>query len=173
MPKKLTAGTALPAMTVPRLGGGDLTLGTGSPDWQMVVVYRGKHCPICHTYLTGLQELLPTFAAAGVEVVAVSADPEDKAQAIVDELGLTLPVGYGLTPAQMIELGIYVSQSRKDSDPGWPFAEPALFVVDQSGALNMIDQSNMPFARPDLAAMAKGIAFVRSADYPLRGTYPD
>lgn len=44
---KLTAGAAFPVSRIARLGSGDLTLGKLSEgfDWQMVVVYRGKHCP--------------------------------------------------------------------------------------------------------------------------------
>lgn len=175
MTKRLAIGNPFPSVTVPHLGGGTLTLGVGEggQDWQMIVVYRGKHCPICHKYLASLESLLSKFAKAGVSVSIVSADPEAKAQAMVDELGLTLPVGYGMTTAQMQDLGIYISQPGKSTDPEWPFPEPAVLIVDAAGNLVMIDQSNVPFARPDLQALAAGLTFVRSNDYPLRGTYPD
>jgi len=43
--QKLRAGSAMPAIAVPKVGGGEIAIGS-SGGWQMVVVYRGKHCPI-------------------------------------------------------------------------------------------------------------------------------
>ncbi len=75
--KTLDAGTEFPKQTIPQLGGGTLTLGTpqGGRDWQMVVIYRGLHCPICKKYLTGLEALLPRYHANGIDVVTASGDP--------------------------------------------------------------------------------------------------
>jgi len=46
---KFVAGDEFPTITLPRVGGGKLTIGQPSngDDRQMVVVYRGKHCPMC------------------------------------------------------------------------------------------------------------------------------
>ena len=45
----LQSGETFPKQTVARVGGGELVLGEpeGGHDWQMVVVYRGLHCPLC------------------------------------------------------------------------------------------------------------------------------
>jgi AhpC/TSA family. len=45
---------------------------SGGHDWQIIVVYRGLHCPICKRYLKQLEGLQEQFHAAGVDVVAVS-----------------------------------------------------------------------------------------------------
>ena len=68
----LDAGNAFPKLTVAELQGGMLTLGTprGEFDWQLVVVYRGLHCPICKTYLKTLDGLVADFNEAGVDVNA-------------------------------------------------------------------------------------------------------
>ena len=60
---KLRAGDEFPKMTVKKLGGGDIQLGTPQNDatWHMVVVYRGKHCPLCTKYLAQLKELKATY----------------------------------------------------------------------------------------------------------------
>ncbi|MDF1728096.1 MAG: peroxiredoxin-like family protein [Sulfitobacter sp.] len=170
---KLTAGQAFPENEVPRLGGGSLTLGKpeGGPDWQLVVVYRGLHCPICKTYLAKLEDLQDEFAKTGVAIVAVSGDPEDKAQAMADEKGLTLPMGYGLSIPQMQALGLYVSDPRSPQETDQPFPEPGLFVINAEGRLQIVDISNAPFARPDLEGILKGIRFIRDKDYPVRGTH--
>jgi len=171
MTDKLKSGERLPEITVPRLGGGELRLGTpvDDHDWQMVVVYRGKHCPICKIYLAELQRTAPEFAKAGVGVIAVSGDPEDRARSFADDIGVTFPVGYGLTVAQMRALGLYVSEPRSEKETDRPFAEPGVFVINAEGLLQIVDISNAPFARPDLTGLAKGLKFIRDNDYPIRG----
>jgi len=58
--EKLEAGSQMPKVSVPKVGGGELHLGSGE-GWRMLVVYRGKHCPICRTYLKALDGLLDQF----------------------------------------------------------------------------------------------------------------
>lgn len=171
MTDKLKSGERLPEISVSRLGGGDLTLGKPADDhdWQMVVVYRGKHCPICKTYLAELERVAPEFAKAGIGIVAVSGDPEDRARSFADDIGVTFPVGYGLTVEQMQALGLYVSEPRSEKETDRPFAEPGVFVINAEGLLQVVDISNAPFARPDLASLAKGLKFIRDNDYPIRG----
>lgn len=171
MTEKLKSGERLPEVTVSRLGGGDMQLGrpVDDHDWQMVVVYRGKHCPICKTYLAELERTAPEFAKAGVGVIAVSGDPEDRARVFTDEIGVTFPVGYGVTVDQMKVLGLYVSEPRSEKETDRPFAEPGVFVINADGLLQIVDISNAPFARPDLAGLAKGLKFIRDNDYPIRG----
>ena len=169
----LLAGQAFPKTNVTAPGGGSLTLGTpsGSHDWQLVVVYRGLHCPLCKKYLAKLDALQGRFSELGVDVVAVSGDPEDKAQAMVDEMELTVPMGHGLSVAQMQALGLYISDPRSPQETDRPFAEPGLFVVNGDGAIQMVDLSNAPFLRPDLEKVLSGVTFIRSNDYPIRGTH--
>ena len=172
--EKILAGDPFPHLTVAKLGGGTLELGvpTGGRDWQMVVVYRGKHCPMCTTYLKELNTLLPEYHAAGVDVVAVSADTEAKAK---DQMALVqpdFPVGYDLSLEQMHALGLYVSDPRSAAESDRPFAEPGIFVVNADGAVQVTDISNAPFARPDLKTLLGGIRFIRNPEnnYPIRGT---
>ena len=169
MPSSLAAGSRFPEMTLPLVGGGEVTLG-GPGGWRLVIVYRGKHCPLCRKYLAGLEEIKDDFAEIGVDIVLVSGDPEEKAAATVAEWGQTLPVAYGLSLAQMHELGLYVSDPRSPEETDRPFSEPGLFVLNPEGAIQIVDLSNAPFSRPDLAGIARGIAFVREKGYPIRGT---
>ncbi|MEL6647532.1 MAG: redoxin family protein [Pseudomonadota bacterium] len=168
----LHAGEIFPKQTVAQLGGGDLILGVPNEDrdWQMVVVYRGLHCPLCKKYLTQLEAIKGKYHALGVDVVAVSGDPEEKARAMVDETGLSVPVGYGLSEAQMHDLGLYVSDPRSPQETDRPFPEPGVFVINDEGRLQIVDISNAPFARPDLEALVGGLEFVRANAYPIRGT---
>ncbi|KIN61499.1 Thioredoxin peroxidase [Sulfitobacter noctilucae] len=169
----LTAGSAFPSIEVAKLGGGSLTLGVpqNGHDWQLVVVYRGLHCPICKKYLAELDGMTSEFTDQGVDVVVVSGDPQDKAQAMTEEKDLSLAMGYDLSIAQMRQLGLYISDPRSPKETDRPFAEPAVFVVNGQGNIQILDVSNAPFARPDLQSLANGIKFVRANDYPVRGTH--
>ncbi len=168
-PSKLRAGSTLPPLTLPAVGGGELRVG-GTGAWQMLVVYRGKHCPLCKKYLKTLDGLLPDFGTLGIEVVAASADPKEKAEADVAEHGWRFPVGYAMTTDQMRALGLYVSEPRSPQETDRPFAEPGLFVLNADGQAQIIEVSNAPFARPDLGNLLNGLKFVREKNYPIRGT---
>ncbi|WP_028956036.1 peroxiredoxin-like family protein [Sulfitobacter sp. 20_GPM-1509m] len=168
----LDAGTPFPQIQMNTVGGGTRTLGKAynGHEWQLVVVYRGLHCPICKRYLSQLQEMASAFYDQKVEVIVVSADPLEKAQKMVEEQALELPVAYDLSPEQMAQLGLYISDPRSPQETDRPFAEPGTFVVNGAGNLQIVDVSNAPFARPDLDALLRGITFVREKDYPVRGT---
>jgi len=45
-----------------------------------VVVYRGQFCPFCLGTLQALQAKLGALADAGIDVIAISADPVPVAQ---------------------------------------------------------------------------------------------
>ncbi|MEL7098587.1 MAG: redoxin domain-containing protein [Pseudomonadota bacterium] len=169
----LDAAAAFPTTDIPQLGGGTLHLGVpgSGKTWQMVVIYRGLHCPICKRFLGTLQTMLEEYHAADVDVVVASGDPEDKARAFAEEVGLTMPVGYGLSVAQMRGLGLYISDPRSPKETDRPFPEPGLFVINDAGALQITDISNAPFARPDLGGILRGITFIRENAYPIRGTH--
>jgi peroxiredoxin len=166
--RKLAAGAPLPDLAWPRVGGGDVAPARGA-GWRLLVVYRGKHCPLCKKYFKTLDGLLDQFAAAGIAVSAVSADPAEKAAADVAEQGWRFPVGYGMSLADMAALGLYVSAPRSPQETDRPFAEPGLFLVNPEGRVQIVDISNAPFARPDLAVILSGAKFVIEKGYPVRG----
>ncbi len=173
--KKFVAGDEFPAITLPSVGGGELTIGQPSNghDWQMVVVYRGKHCPMCTQYLTQLDRIKQDFFDIGIDVVAVSADGEKKASAHVSKMNLSFPVAHDLSIAQMQTLGLYISHPRSPDETDRPFAEPGIYVINDKGQVQVTDISNAPFARPDLETLVGGLGFIRNPEnnYPIRGTH--
>lgn len=166
--KKIVAGTRFPALTWNAVSG-DRVAPAEMSGWRALVVYRGKHCPLCKTYLNTLNEMLDEFTAANIAVAAVSADGKENAEVEVAECGWRFPVGYGLSIDEMRQLGLYVSDPRSPQETDRPFAEPALFVINPDGDTQIIDISNAPFARPDLKSLVQGLQFVISKDYPIRG----
>ncbi|WP_076417916.1 peroxiredoxin-like family protein [Colwellia sp. UCD-KL20] len=172
--KKLSAGQTFPALSIDKLDGGKLDFlnPKGDYDWLLVVVYRGKHCPLCTQYLSTLNELLPKFNELGVDVVAMSADPKEKALIQINEVKPNFEIGYDLSIEQMQTLGLYISNPRSEAETDRPFAEPGLFVINSSSEIQLIDISNAPFLRPELMSVIRGLGFIRNPEnqYPIRGT---
>jgi hypothetical protein len=70
----------------------------------------------------------------------------------------------------MTDLGLYISEPRSEKETDHPFAEPAIFVINEHDQIQILDKSNAPFSRPDLNDLLAGIEFIRENDYPIRGT---
>ena len=170
MPAKLKAGTAMPQMKLAKLGGGTAEIGGKRDKWQLVVVYRGRHCPICKRYLTSLNGLVEGFHDLNTEVIAVSADPKEKAEADKKDLDLGFEVAYDLSLDQMRALGLYISNPRSPQETDRPFSEPGIFIVNPEGQAQVIDISNAPFARPDLNGILNGLKITQERGYSARGT---
>ena len=170
MNMKLTAGSRFPEFDLPLAGGGQAHFGGAGEGWRLIVVYRGRHCPLCKKYLTRLKDLAGEYAAAGIDLMTVSGDPLEKAEADKADLDLPFPVAYGLGVEGMKDLGLYVSHPRSPQETDRPFPEPGVFVLNPQGDVQIIDISNAPFARPDLENLLGGIKFVQASDYPIRGT---
>ena len=156
-------------MNLPSIDGELIQLG-GKGQWQVAVVYRGSHCPLCRKYLATLDSLLDDFRGIGAEVIAISGDPLDRAKEEAAEEGWQFPVGCELSQDQMRQLGLYVSEPRSPQETDRPFAEPGLFVTNPDGILQIVDVSNAPFTRPDLQGVLNGLKFIQEKDYPIRGT---
>jgi peroxiredoxin len=161
---------AAPALDVDLVGGGRFLLAEARPQtFTLVVVYRGLHCPLCQGYLADLQNRLADFRTKGVEVVAVSTDDRERAERTAAEWRLDrLALGYGLSIADARAWGLYISTGINDAEPA-EFAEPGLFLVRPDGTLYAASIQTMPFARPQIDALAGAIDFVVARDYPARG----
>lgn len=167
---KPDAGGPLPKMAFAKLGGGSISVGGPRDRHSLFVVYRGKHCGRCKRYLNGLEQRLDAWRQAGFDISVVSADTQAKAQADKDEFGWTFDLGYGLSEAQMRELGLYVSSPLSPDETDRPFAEPGIFCVRPDGIIQVVCLSNGPAARPDLDELLDGMKFNIAHQRPARGT---
>lgn len=172
---KFKAGDQFPAMELPTLTGKPIILGKpqNGLDWKMVVVYRGKHCPLCTRYLNEIEKRKSDFHQLSIDIMAISADNEAQLTAHMNELTVSYPIAYGLTIEQMKALGLYISTPRSAQETDHPFAEPGLFVINEKGQVQVLDISNGPFVRPELDVLLSGLDFIRNPEnnYPIRGTY--
>ena len=171
MTQKLMPDSQAPVLSLSLVGGGIWSLADQTPkNFTMVIFYRGLHCPVCKIYLSKLNDLTPMAADAGVNVVAVSMDPEDRATRTKSEWELAnLDIAYGATADDVRNWGLYLSTAFKDAEIP-QFAEPGLFWVRPDGRLYLIDISNMPWSRPDVEFLLSKAQFAMDNNYPARGT---
>lgn len=167
----------VPALDLPLVGGGRYVLGTApGAKFDLLVFYRGLHCPICAKYLLELERLAPEFEKRGVRVVALSSDGEERARAMADKVhAATMEVAYDLKLQTARAWGLYISASRGKTSIGIEepalFSEPGVFLVRPDGSLYYGAVQTMPFARPPFQDLLAGIDFALANDYPARGEY--
>jgi peroxiredoxin len=171
----LLPNQTVPALELPLVGGGSLSVAAENPArFTMVVFYRGLHCPICRRYLTELESLLPEFAKRGVSVIAASTDSGERAEQAKNGWGLkNMRVAYGLLVDDARKWGLYVSRSNGMTSAGVVepelFNEPGLFIVRPDACLYWGTTSTMPFGRPHFNEVLQSLDFVISKNYPARG----
>ena len=167
----------VPALNVPLITGQRFVLGADPGErFDMVVFYRGLHCPICTKYLTELERLVPEFEKRGVHVIAVSSDNAERGQAMAEKIKAgSLKFAYGLSLKSARQWGLYISASRGKTSIGIEepelFSEPGVFLVRPDGTLYYGAVQSMPFARPQFQDLLGAIDFVLANDYPARGEY--
>ncbi|MDP2680833.1 MAG: peroxiredoxin-like family protein [Rhodoferax sp.] len=167
----------VPALNVALTTGGRFVLGaTPGEHFDLVVFYRGLHCPICAKYLIELERLVPEFAARGVQVLAVSSDDAERAQQMADKVSAkNLQFAYGLSLKSARQWGLFISAGRGKTSIGIEepalFSEPGVFIVRPDGTLYYGAVQTMPFARPQFQDLLGAIDFAIGKNYPARGEY--
>jgi peroxiredoxin len=177
MPQALLPRHPVPALKLPLVGGGQFVLGAApGAHFDLLVFYRGLHCPICAKYLMELERLAPEFASRGVGLLAISADDQDRASQMASKVkAQQLAVAYGLSLKSARQWGLYISASKGQTSLGMEepalFSEPGVFIVRPDGALYYGAVQTMPFARPSFQDLLGAIDFALAKDYPARGEY--
>lgn len=167
----------VPPLQLPTAGGGEFQLAVSpAPTFNMLVFYRGLHCPLCAKYLTELERLHDDFTSRGVMPLAISSDTEERAQTMAQKINAQkLRFAYGLPLAAARDWGLTVSTSRGKTSIGIEepvlFSEPGLFLVRPDGTLYWGSTQTMPFARPHFDEILGAIDFVVKNDYPARGEF--
>lgn len=176
-PDPLMPRQAVPQLDLPLTSGGRFTLGANPPArFDLLVFYRGLHCPICTKYLLELERLEPEFRQRGVRAVAISSDGEERGRQMAEKVkaaGVKFAYGLGLEDAR--RWGLYLSSSRGKTSAGIEepplFSEPGVFLIRPDGTLYYGAVQTMPFARPQFQDLLGAIDFAVAKDYPARGEY--
>jgi peroxiredoxin len=177
MPQALLPRNPVPALNVPLVGGGKFVLGaTPGEKFDLLVFYRGLHCPLCAKYLLELERLSSEFAQRGVQVLAVSSDNEERGREMAQKVQANgVKFAYGLSLKSARQWGLYISTSRGKTSIGIEepelFSEPGVFIVRPDGTLYYGAVQTMPFARPGFQDWLGAIDFAIAKDYPARGEF--
>ena len=167
---KVRTGDLMPRFSLPVVGGGELQIGGTRERCQLIVVYRGLHCPMCVDYFHSLSARKSEFDAIEIDIVGMSSDPRDRAETFVGKTGATFPVTYGLSLDQMRALGLYISAPKAQPETDRPFAEPGMFLVNRAGQIHSVDISSVPWSRPEPGALLRGLAHMQKVGSAIRGT---
>lgn len=176
-PKPLMPRQPVPPLEVSTTGDGRFILGAQpAPMFDLIVFYRGLHCPICAKYLMELERLAPEFQKRGVNMIAVSSDDEERCQKMAKKVSAShVKFGYGLPLPIARQWGLYISAGRGATSIGIEepalFSEPGVFLVRSDGTLYYGSTQTMPFARPQFQDLLGAIDFAISKNYPARGEY--
>ncbi len=174
-PQHLIPRQLVPDLSVPLVGGPRWRLCDQKPQhFTMLIFYRGLHCPECRSYLKDAEARLRQFKSAGVSVIALSCDSEERGCAAEREWGLTyLPLAWGLTEQQGRSFGLFISRGQGKTPLGIDepslFVEPGLFLVRPDRTLFFASIQNMPFARPILSEVLRMVEWTVANKYPARG----
>jgi len=83
----------------------------------------------------------------------------DSLRATTETKEITYRIAYGLKLTDMHRWGLYVSHPRNIRETEHPFPEPAMFLINPEGQVQIAEYSNSPFCRPDLRIMIEGKLF--------------
>lgn len=167
----------VPPLDVPLLAGGRFDIAASpAPTFDLLVFYRGLHCPLCAKYLTELERLHSEFTGRGVLPIAISSDGAERAAEMARKVDAKrLSFGHDLPLATARSWGLTISTSRGTTSIGIEepalFSEPGLFLVRPDRTLYWSTTQTMPFARPHFDEILAAIDFVVRNDYPARGEY--
>jgi peroxiredoxin len=161
----------MPELDFPLTEGGSFVLAdTLAENFQIIVVYRGLHCPKCEKQLRAIDALMPDLRADGMELIAVSMDNEERAKKTKEDWEIeNISIGYDLSLLTAKAMGLFISDSISDKEPKL-FTEPGIFVVRPDGSLYAEIIQNTPFGRPDMEDLLAGLNYAVENDYPTRGT---
>jgi peroxiredoxin len=108
-------GQQFPALSVPAVGGGSISL----PDdlagsYGIVLIYRGSWCPYCNAQLASFSRAGERLGEVGAKVVALSVDDEATSAEFVAKHRLGFPVGHSADAEKVAAAtGAYVNDEPR------------------------------------------------------------
>jgi peroxiredoxin len=109
-------------------------IGTASAAATLIYVYRGDFCPFARFELADLTAHQGELRAAGVDLVAISADPIERSQMLANFLRTDIPLLSDSSESILGPLGLV--QHHRDGQPD--NAIPAFVIVDRDGIVRWI-----------------------------------
>jgi peroxiredoxin len=168
---------AVPSLDIPLVAGKRFVLGDApAKQFDMLLFYRGLHCPICAKQLTEFEKHSSEFASRGVNIIAISTDTQERAIKMAEKTSANgVKFGYELSLQDARDWGLYLSESLGETSVGVDepkiFSEPALYLIKPDSTLYYATVQTMPFSRPSASDMLAAIDYANKNDYPARGEY--
>ena len=140
---RLQNGQVFPALEVPAVGGGTISIPQSlQGSYGVVLIYRGAWCPYCQAQLGAFQRASQKLADAGIRVVALSVDDEVTAKGTIEKFKLSFPVGHSADADKVASItGAYTNESpRYVQSTGFLLAPDGkiLNAVYSSGAIGRL-----------------------------------
>lgn len=88
----ISVGDMAPDFTLPRTGGGTVTLSALRPHRVVLFAYGQDGSPTCTTAVKDFNALLPAFTTLGVTVLGLSKDPIKSHDRFATKQGLSVPL---------------------------------------------------------------------------------
>jgi peroxiredoxin len=139
----------------------------------IVSFYRGVWCPYCNMELQALQEGLPSYRAAGANLVAISPQTATNSRKSARDNGVGFPIlvdpgnevaaAFGLRfelPDYLIELymGFKNDLPAFNRDDSWTLPMPGRFVIGQDGVILYAEVNADYTLRPEPSDLLKVLA---------------
>lgn len=139
---RLNYGQPLPALEIPAVGGGMMSLpGDLAGSYGVILIYPGSWCPYCNAQLSAFSRALDTLSELGAKVVAFSVDDEDTSAALVAKRGLRFPVGHSADAGKVAAaVGAYVND-----DPH--YLQSTGFILAPDGTIRLAVYSSGAIGR--------------------------
>lgn len=168
---KLLPAQQMPHLDLPLVGSGRWRLAENAPETLLMIdVYRGLHCPRCRRHLEEMALRSADREALGLELIAISTDPEDRAQKARADWDIdNIPIAYDLSIETARALGLFISENYATHETQI-FAEPGVFFVRQDLTLYGAVINTFPFARPHVDDLIEVAKVIQERNYPPRGT---
>jgi peroxiredoxin Q/BCP len=111
MPTNLVPGSKAPAFSLPRDGGGKVSLADFKGQNLVLYFYPRADTPGCTVESKAFSSLSKAFAKAGTAVVGVSADPVKAQDAFKAKHGLAVPLASDETHGMLEAYGVWGEKS--------------------------------------------------------------
>ncbi len=127
----IEAGMEAPDFTLPRDGGGELSLSALRPRAVVLYFYPKDDTPGCTKESIGFSEHLEAFTEAGAEIVGVSKDPVAKHDKFRDKHGLRVALASDEHGDVCERYGVWVEKSMYGKT--YMGIERSTFLIDSEG----------------------------------------
>ncbi|MCM2292776.1 thioredoxin-dependent thiol peroxidase [Allorhizobium sp. BGMRC 0089] len=130
---ELSIGATAPDFTLPRDGGGDVSLAAFKGKPVVVYFYPKDDTSGCTTEAKSFTELLPEFEKAGAAVIGISPDPVKSHDKFVAKHGLGVILGADEDKSVVEAYGVWKEKSMYGKT--YMGVERSTFLIDKDGKI--------------------------------------